>query len=238
MIKIAICDDEQNIVDKIANVTIEYKKMKNIQFETDTFLSGINLIRKFSNFDLIFLDIDMPELNGIEVAKKLRDSDVISKIVYVTNHAHFTSQALSLHAFGYIVKPFKDSEIFSLLEDFMKFFNAEIQSKCKRMSFKTTQGVVCLNVEDIIYFEYSKPNGVNVVTMDKILHTRSTLQEVLKMVEGYGFVSPHKSFIVNLSCVEIIDGINMLMKNGATIQIAQKRVSSFRSAHNRFLRGD
>lgn len=238
MIKIAICDDEQSIVDKIKNAAIKYKKTNNIQFETYTFLSGINLIRKFNDFDLIFLDIDMPELNGIEVAKKLRDSDVFAKIVYVTNHAHFTSQALSIHAFAYIVKPFEDSEIFSLLEDFMKFFNAEIQLKCKRISFKTTQGVVCLNIEDIIYFEYSKPNGVNVVTVDKILRTRSTLQEILKIVEDSGFVSPHKSFIVNLSCVETIDGVNMLMKNGATIQIAQKRVSSFRSAHNRFLRGD
>lgn len=236
MLRIAICDDEQDLVDKIKNIIKEYEDIEDIRFSIDTYSSGVSLIRNFDGYDLIFLDIDMPGMDGIEVARKLRADDVIAKIIYVTNHASFTNQALSIHAFGYIVKPFECSEVFLLLDDFVKYIKLETVEECKKLSFKTANGLICLNTDDILYFEYHRNVGVEIVTCNESIYTRSTLQEVWETVAKYGFALPHKSFIVNLLYIKNIDGLDITMENNMTVPIAQKRASIFRTEHNRFLR--
>lgn len=88
MIKVAICDDDKQICSKLIAIVKEYFADIGRPVWVAEFTSGLKLLKANIRFDVIFLDIDMPGLNGIETAKKLRNWDVNSKIVYVTNYSN------------------------------------------------------------------------------------------------------------------------------------------------------
>ena len=116
MIKVAICDDDKQICSKLIAIVKEYFADIGRPVWVAEFTSGLKLLKANIRFDVIFLDIDMPGLNGIETAKKLRNWDVNSKIVYVTNYSKYASCAYKVHAFDYVEKPVRENRIFNVLK--------------------------------------------------------------------------------------------------------------------------
>lgn len=97
MIKIAICDDEEIICKKMIIIVQKYFEKINRAVWISDYRNGYELLNAHIRFDIIFLDIDMPKLNGIETAMKLRKWDVNSKIVYVTNYNTYIEKAFKVH---------------------------------------------------------------------------------------------------------------------------------------------
>ncbi len=112
MLNIAICDDEINILNKTKEILENYKKQS---ISVEVFLKGEDLVESDSNFDIIFLDIDMTGINGIETARLIREKDKKVKIIYVTNYTDYTSSAFSVHAFGYLLKPVNEKKYISAI---------------------------------------------------------------------------------------------------------------------------
>lgn len=112
MLNIAICDDDLNIVNKIKNLLEAYGKVK---FTINIYNSGEELLKIQMKFDVIFLDIDMSGIDGIETAREIRNYDKNVKIIYVTNFTDYTNLAFSVHAFGYLNKPVNKEEIYKQL---------------------------------------------------------------------------------------------------------------------------
>ena len=116
--KIAICDDEKEIRESLRKILEEYKE----PFEQiDLYTSGEELLECDRNYDLLFLDIDMKGINGIETARKIRLKDKKIKIVYVTAYKEYASQAFSVHAFGYLLKPIKKEKIYRQIQDALSY---------------------------------------------------------------------------------------------------------------------
>lgn len=115
-VKIAICDDSPSDTQQLKTALLSYDPF----FEIETFSSGEELVEKIESFpdsfDILFLDIYMPDLNGIEVAQKIRESGKDIKIVFLTSSHDFYSQAYEVFAFNYIVKPFEIKRLFSVLD--------------------------------------------------------------------------------------------------------------------------
>lgn len=102
--KIAICDDEKEIRESLRNILEEYREPLE---QIDLYAGGEEFLECGKSYDLLFLDIDMKGINGIETARKIRLKDKKIKIVYVTAYKEYASQAFSVHAFGYLLKPIK-----------------------------------------------------------------------------------------------------------------------------------
>ena len=111
MIKIGICDDDKNIIQKIKDYISEYKGDK---CTIESYNSGEELIENKKKFDVIFLDIDMEGIYGIETGKKIRDYDKNVKIIYVTSFTDYVNLAFKVHAFLYLNKPIQKEEIHML----------------------------------------------------------------------------------------------------------------------------
>ena len=118
MINIAICDDEINIINKTKKLIQDYDKE---DIDIYVYESGEELINSDKEFHIIFLDIDMKGLDGIETAKKLRKYDKKVKIIYVTNYTDYTYSAFSVHAFGYLVKPLNKKELYNQLDEALSY---------------------------------------------------------------------------------------------------------------------
>lgn len=102
MIRVAICDDESKVAEKINDSVNFFLTDNKYNFTVEKYYSGESLVESKKKYDLIFLDIEMKELNGIETAQAIRSKDLDVKIVYITSYTDYWRRAYKVHAFDFI----------------------------------------------------------------------------------------------------------------------------------------
>lgn len=222
MFTIAVCDDEAPITDLIEKHILAYREMTPTVYK---YTSGEALIQSQKVFDLIFLDIDMKGINGIDAAREIRQYDKRVKIVYVTSYRDYTVPAFSVHAFAYLLKPVKADDIHKIMKEACDYTCTE--NTPVRLSFETTHGHIVLDIRQIYYFEYENRH-VKMVTENGVFYIRSKIADMAAKMQDYGFYMPHKSFIVNFLHVQSMLNSDIHMTNGDTVMLSQKRASEFR----------
>ena len=228
MMKVAICDDEQAVINDVAACVRNYKKEI---FEIQTFQSGESLVASAEAFDIIILDIDMGGMNGIETAKSIRAKDKKVKIIYLTSYTDYTIFAFAVHAFAYLMKPVSESELHKQFDEAIAYrFNLE-ESK---IEFQTMQGILRIRLSEILYFEYQNRLVSTVTTTEPFL-LKKKITDILHEMEEYHFTMPHKSFVVNLYHVKAIRGNDILLSNDQRIPLSQKKAAQFRKQLNCYL---
>lgn len=156
MIKVAICDDEVHIAGYLEKIILDTCKMKNIPVETEVFYNGISFekeIEQGAKYDLLYLDIQMQDEDGIAVAKKIREADENILIIFVSGYDKYLMDLFCLDVFDFIKKPIDEAR---LIMTFLKA-NSKICSKNYYYiySYKNREEKVLLR--DVLYFE-SKGN--------------------------------------------------------------------------------
>ena len=228
MIKIAICDDNLITLNHTKKIIENYKEK---DFEINTYKSGEELIESNKRFNIIFLDIDMDGIDGIETAKRIRVYDKQVKIIYVTNYTDYTSSAFSVHAFAYLVKPVKEKDLNEQLNEVLSYMKEE---KEELMEFVTNEGLIRVDLNKIYYFEYQS-RKVLMKTNDKTYILKERISDVSTKMKEYGFEMPHKSFVVNLYNVKSVKGYDIYIMDESIIPLSQKKSSEFRNALNIYL---
>ena len=229
MIRIAVVDDEPNQAERTAEYVREYMKSKNADAIIDIYSNGTELAKTSTLYDLMFLDIEMPEINGIYLARKIRQTNHKLHIVYVTNFTKYRDAAFMVHAYGYIKKPVVKEKINEILNDFLK----ECRDKKNTVVFKQIDGTNYItDVSDICCFEYIGNRKINVYMYNNdCIRISTSLLNLESEYEAYGFASPHKSYLVNLNRVKDFDMKEcvLLFDNGMTINTAHKRKKKFQN---------
>lgn len=229
MIKIGICDDDKNIVSKIKTYIDEYPKEA---FIINTYNSGEELLNLNEKFDVIFLDIDMVGIDGIETAKRLRIYDKDVKIIYVTSYSDYRNLAFKVHAFSYLNKPINKEEIFNELDEIILYSNNNKEEEL--LLFDTNEGIIRIKPSDIYYFEYID-RKVKIKAVNKTYIIKEKITNIAKKMESYDFVMPHKSFTVNLYHIKSIKAYDIYIVDGSIIPLSQKKSVAFRESLNDFL---
>jgi len=229
MLNIAICDDDLNIVRQMKKLIESYEKEK---CSISTYSNGEELLQESKQFDVIFLDIDMSGIDGIETAKQIRNSDKNVKIIYVTNFTDYTNLAFSVHAFGYLNKPIKEEEIYMQLDEVIVYTKSKEDEVL--IEFVTTDGIKRLTTKEIYYFEYLNRN-VQMKTLSDTYILKEKITDVANFMNKYGFLMPHKSFTVNLFYVKSVKGYDIYMMDESIIPLSQKKSVEFKEQLNIFL---
>lgn len=227
MLKVAICDDNISVVKIIKEIVESYEKLG---FSINTYNDGEKLLKTNEKFDVLFLDIDMPNMDGIEVAKKIRNFDKEVRIIYVTNFTDYANLAFSVHAFGYLNKPIKKEEIYHQLDEVVEYSKKEEPL----LEFITSEGIERLVPNEIYFFEYLN-RKVKMKALSNTYILKDKITTIAKLMEPYGFLMPHKSFTVNLFHVKNIKGYDIYMMDGSVIPLSQKKSAEFREQLNIFL---
>ncbi len=227
MIRIAICDDEVTTLHHTKKYLEEYM---GAEFIIDEFTSGEALLESKEIYEIILLDIDMTGMNGIETARLIRQQDKKVKLIYITNYSDYTVFAFAVHAFAYLLKPVKKSELYRQLDEAFEYIHAAKNF----LEFHTVEGIIRINPNEILYFEYlDRKIYLRTVHGTHILKRKIT--DLAAELQDKGFVTPHKSFVVNLYAVKNIKGYDIYLTDSSVIPLSQKKSIEFRKALNHYL---
>lgn len=236
MIKIAVCDDEEIFGKKLYAMISQYLEEKKLFFEIDTFHAGTEFVAlgpEMSKYQIVFLDINMDELDGIETAKKLRNYCKDSYLVFVTAFLNYTLEGYKVEAIRYILKG---------ASNFRDLVYEALDAICEKMRyveqkevFDFKEGKKEISMNRIAYIE-SNLHKLNfyVVESDYVSYTlSSTLNAIEDRLEEKRFARIHQSFLVNLDFVVSISNYKAYLQNGNVLPIAKNR---FRDAREKFVK--
>ena len=232
MLSVIICDDCCELNDALFQIVEHYFHQKEIPVLIQQYDDSQKLIEAMPAFDIMFLDIEMPQYDGIEVARAFREKSSWGQIIYVTNYAQYAQKAFSVHAFGYITKPVNETSILSILDEALKYL--EKKPPRDRFSIMTQQGVKHVAIEDIYYFE-TYERKVRMVCRDGKYVFKGNIEETYKKIDQSIFACPHQSFLVNFLHIDFLKGYDIFIDNGDLIQISQKRTVAFKKKYYDFL---
>lgn len=221
MYKIAVCDDDDRILQEVKSLILEWKS----EIQVDCFSSGEALIENYIPYEAIFLDIDMTGMNGIETGKKIRSMDMETKIIYLTAYRDYVAGAFGVHAFQYLLKPVNKKAVWSVLKEIFRY-TKQIEDRII-LNFKTVDGIVCLPVSEIYFFEYEN-RRIKMLTSKEEYYIADKIGNVEKRLQEFGFSMPHQSFVVNMRHVKNVKGQQILMDNGLEVPLSQKKQKAWK----------
>mgnify|MGYP001040070491 CR=1 FL=1 len=221
MFRVAICDDEKTICSQIEKVILDYQKNCAEKIDILTFLSGEELykiIKDVQAFDLIFLDIELDKLNGIEVGKIIREelNDNITQIVYISANKDYAMELFENRPLNFLVKPI-------CCEKIIKSLNAAInlhKNSDLFFEFCYNYNFIKIPYKKIMYFE-SNDKKINVITTDEIYEYYGKLSELKKQVKEKDFIQIHKSLLVNYQYIVEVSYEKIKLTNGEKLNISQ-----------------
>ena len=223
MFKVAVCDDEQRICEIIESIILEFKRKSYLEIDIEVFYSGEDLYKYIKNehgFDLIFLDIEMNALNGVEVGRKIREEmdDHITKIVYISGKDNYDRQLFDVQPLYFLSKPLSPEKVIKALRLAMKLSN----KFGGVFTYKKGYQAFRLPIRDIIYFE-SLDREIKLVSIKKEDFFYGTIDDVLQRVAKYQFIQIHRSYAINYSQVIKFKYDEVIMSNSVILPISQSR---------------
>ncbi|MBA4687653.1 MAG: response regulator transcription factor [Candidatus Galacturonibacter soehngenii] len=228
MYTVAICDDENIITTTLQQLILEWNPTLQVTCVT----SGEELLQAYHPYDAIFLDIDMKGINGIETGRRIRQMDKETKIIYLTAYRDYVAGAFEVHAFQYLLKPIKKKILWDTLEELFRYI--QLPEKKVVMDFHTVNGMVCLAIDQIYYFEYIN-RRIKIVEEAKEHFMVDKISSVLVRMQEFGFSMPHQSFVVNMLHVKNIKNQQIYLDNGMLVPIAQKKQKSWKQELTTYL---
>lgn len=204
---IAICDDEMTdlMQEKELIESVLPSVSSNTKWEIDTFTSSKDMLKSQKTYNMIFLDVEMDGMNGIETAETLHKKSPISLIFFVTHHEDYMDEALNKHAFRFWTKPISETRLMYGIQSAIK----EIGTYRRSITVTVAKKTVKIFLKDIIYIYHSN-RLTYIITTSGTYETRDTFQSVIEQLTDECFVETHASCYVNLNYVSDYDKTDVI----------------------------
>ena len=227
-IKVAIIDDKVLDSDRLLSLLNNYfDNSQDYSIQAKVFATAFQFLDEFSNnYDLLFLDINMPQMNGLELANKIREINNNIALIFVTNYASLAIDGYGVDALGFIVKPVKQIELNKVVDKFLKRFEENIADR--KLVIKIKSGYQTLYLSQIKYIEVNV-HDIFIYTTQGTFKTRGTLKLIEKELSSPKIEKCSNCFLINLDYVESIMKDDIII-DGKRIKIARNRKKDFLDA--------
>lgn len=223
MLRLAVCDDEEYICNKLEKYIYQYCESKIIKAEVDIFYNGesfINFLNNDNDYHIIFLDIELKNCNGIDVSEHIRNNlnNETVQIVYVSGKAGYDRQLFSYRPFHFIDKPFDFPKIANVIDKYLRIYG----NTNNIFHYKIGHDTFWIKLEDIIYFK-SIDRKVMIKTLDEEDSFYGALEKVQEQLKNNGFLSPHKSYLVNYRFIRSFRSDFIILINNEEIPVSKSK---------------
>ncbi|MEG1186141.1 MAG: LytTR family DNA-binding domain-containing protein [Eubacterium sp.] len=230
--KIGVCEDNIFEVQEIRQILKEWGKEKKIQIDFYKFISGEELLKAKIEWDILFLDIGLPGINGDVVAKKIRDENQRVSIIFFTAYSEYMRAAFGVHAFDYLEKPIKAEQVRKIMNDFMAL---QQKKESKILFLKTIHGLEKFNTGDIFCFEKIGRNLFVQTKKDQII-AKTTLSKIYEEVKMMAFEYCNKGCIINLIHIQVLKGSEILMTDESKKFLSRSKIKPFRECYIEYIK--
>lgn len=225
MFKIAIVEDNRAATEKLQGYLERYAQENGEMFDIMTFEDALSFLDSYRRiYDMVFMDIELPFINGMEAAKRLREIDQQVILIFVTNMAQFAVKGYEVDALDYLVKPihYGDFEM-KLRRAVFRLKDAQEAILVQRQS-----GMVRLRVQEISYIEVRGHTLIFHTDTGEISGS-GTLHELEAKLKDKGFLRCNKCYLVNQRHIAAVQGYTLVMAQGEELQISRPRKKTFMS---------
>ena len=229
-LNIAICDDEKAIREQIN----ELIKKEKAGIGIDLYETGDALLAADKKFDIVFLDIQMEGTDGIETAKKLRERDEDTILIFITGIREYVFQAFDVAAFHYLLKPVEEDKFHEVFHRAERELEKRKSKRRETVFIKTRNRSFSLEKDSILYIE-SRGKKVEIHTKGETIEAYASMNE-LEAQLGEGLFRCHRGYLVNMAYVAEYDSESITLNNGEYVYLAKEKYGEFVKAYMRYLR--
>lgn len=224
MLSIAVCDDMPIECAELAGYIEKILNQFGVEFSLKRFFDGQELLKNIESFDIVFLDIKMPEISGMELAKQMRENGRESIIVFVTSAEEYVYEAYDVEAFQFLLKPVNEDKLKNVLKKAV--VKLTICSSEDFLIISSEHQIKKILLKDILYIE-SVGRMVKIHCNSGVLETYKQIGDLEQTLSDKHFFRCHKSFLLNLEYVSRFDKTEIVMENGDVVFLARKRAKIF-----------
>lgn len=222
MYKIAIIEDNISELNGICQILEDYCKKESLEIKIDKY----NDSSQFSfdkKYDALFLDIVMPEINGIMLAKMiLKHYEPL--FIFITHNNNLILDVFSVHPYDFIPKNNLENRLIPVFKNVINRLNKISQ----KILFRTSQGLVCCALNDIIYIEI-KNHTLSIITKENTYECRITMKSIISKINHPAFVLVNQSTFINLDCIKNYQHPAIIMSNNQTVYVSRKYQKNFKN---------
>lgn len=227
---IAICDDDAVCRDHLYSILSAYRSSHRLPMDIYKFDKAEGLLSASRQFDLIFLDYQMPNLNGMDTARVLRSRNLTCSIVFITSYPNFVLESFEVQPYRFLVKPAKPEQIQELLTAFVAQHRLLAPLIIQQDGCQFT-----IESKNILYLEASGKNCI-IRTLDETYTSSKTLAQVHSLLPQHCFYRTHKSYVVNLYSIRSFDKENVTLINGEVARLGRANLADFRRDYAQFVK--
>ncbi len=227
---VAVCDDQRTLGGRIEQILLD---MRFSGLEVEVYESGEALLRDWDRgtmFQILFLDIEMPGMNGLTLAKEIRRRDRSALILFVSSHQEYVFDTFSVEPFRFVRKPVQEEEI-----------RADMYAAVEKMSeerryygFQISKTHYQIAYDEIRYFEGSG-RKIRLYTDQEAYEYYGKISEVMEELDPCMFCQIHSSYIVNLNRIRAISGQQVLLADGTELPVSKARKDALHQSHMNFM---
>ena len=234
MIRIAVVDDEKDVLEYLHKKLLSVFETLNYTVKIEIYTNGKDVISAHikNNFNIIFLDLDMPDFDGMETAKNIRINFPDVVLAIITNRDDLVFDTFQYDVSAFIRKKYIDNEIKTASE---RVYKKAVQ-KIKSHIFKTTKGDVCLNISDIMYIESMNHDIYLHDINNNELKVLSTLEKLEESLPEDIFVRCHSGYLVNCIHIFSLDGEKLELVDHTILPISRRRLKNVKTKFQCFMR--
>lgn len=217
-LKIAVCDDDASQKDYLVEIVSTWTKRNRHLAEVKQYEDAKSFLFDYSeekDFDILLLDIEMPGMNGIELAKKVRSENSTVQIVFITGYYEYFSDGFDVSALHYLIKPVDEQKLCAVLDKAVD----NLAYRQRSVLLTTADGEIKVSLADILYVE-SENVYIIVHTVHGNYRMRMALAKFSEQLDDT-FFKVHRSFIVSLKYIRKVTRTDVTMTNGETVPISR-----------------
>lgn len=229
--KIAICEDDAFMSDILKGYIKDFLDSKEMLFTIETFDTAEKFNTSTETYDLLFLDYELPDSNGMEIAKNLRKTNKKTTIIFTTSFSEYVFDSFEVNTFRYLVKPISREDLENAMTAFINNFE-----QYAKVDIPTDGGeVVFASLPEIMYIE-SNGRYTTVRTNSTSYVSPKALATFQAEINSFKFYRTHRTFLVNMKYIAEIHGNTIILTNGEKVSISRRNLTTFNNAYFNFLK--
>lgn len=233
MLQIAVCDDNIDELSNMVQLINQYRSSKNLNCEYAVFPNGFDLISaldKGTRFDIYCLDIIMPGVTGIDVAKEIRVFDKTAPILFFTSSSEFALESYSVKAINYVLKPISKEKLFFTFDEMLE--HIKVEGNEDAVIVKSHEGIQRILISNLVFADVIGRNVLYHLLSGKVIKCTDSFASVCDSLLKYGsFIKTHRSYIVNMQYVDTIENHKVTLQTLSSVPIAQGKAREIKARY-------